>query len=230
MVDLERCDVTCFDWASQSLVELIAQSAQLIYRHRAQLSLKLVDTLHAVGMKLYQTWREAMDQADGSVESLYELVAERASESPDQPIYIVGHSLGARIALRLAERLKERPVDVPVRVSAWAPAIDQDELVWATLRELPEPPEVFYTHNDLVLRYLYKIGRASLTGVKGIDMFSLPVTLASKGRAVGLIGAGEGYPERLQISLEDTAIGHLTYLSEMPTVMGRSAYLNTLRR
>ena len=230
MVDLDRCDVSCFDWASQSLVELIAQSAQLIYSHRATLSLQMMDTLHAVGMKLYQTWREAIDQADSSVEPLYGMVAARAEEAPHQPIYVVGHSLGARIALRLAERLSERPVHAPVKISAWAPAIDQDELAWSTLRELSDPPEVFYTQGDLVLKYLYKLGQSSLTGVKAIDMISLPISLASKGRAVGLIGAGEMYPEGLQIDLGDTAIGHLTYLSEMPTVIGRSVYLNSIKR
>lgn len=220
--------VTCFDWASQNLIELIAQCGGVIYSQRRRLSLNVLDIAHELGMTVYQTWREATHQADKSVTPLYEQLVALSDEAPDQVIDLIGHSLGARVALRLAERLAEQPVRAPVRISAWAPAINQGELNWGLISELASPPEVFYTRGDLILKYLFKLGETSLSGIKPIDVLSLTASMAKQSRAVGLIGAGEGYPTQLQISLDDTPIGHLSYLSEMPTLFERSRHLSSL--
>jgi len=228
MVDIERHELSCFHWASESLVGLFGSCAQLIYRERRSLSLSAVGVVHKLAQKLQRTWREATLSADAAGAELYERVRAQAERSPDQAIYIIGHSLGARIALRFAELLSAQPLQVPVYISAWAPAIDQGELNWDAISKLPQAPELFHTPHDLVLKYLYKLGEVSLTGIQALDIAALTLAMAQKSSAVGLKGAGSTYPQELQISLKDTAIGHLTYLSEMPTLFERSTMLQAL--
>ena len=228
VVDTERHELSCFHWASESLVGLFASCAELLYRERGSLSLRALGVGHKLAQKLQRTWREATLSADAAGAALYERVRAQAERSPDQAIYIIGHSLGARIALRFAELLSAQPLQAPVYISAWAPAIDQEELNWDAISRLPQAPELFHSPHDLVLKYLYKLGKVSLTGIQALDIAALTLAMAQKNSAVGLNGAGSTYPQELQISLEDTAIGHLTYLSEMPTLFERSTMLQAL--
>lgn len=229
MIDMDQCQLNCFDWASQNLIELIAQSTQLIYQQRNRLSFNLIDVAHSLGFNIYQTWKKAILQADQSVERLYQQISTYAEEDPHSPIYVIGHSLGGRIALRLAMMLAQQPIEVNVKISSWAPAIDQSDLDWQGLSMLDSPPEIFYTENDLILKYLYKLGQTKLSGIKTLDGLTLMAALAQQSRAVGLIGADPSYETIHQHGLEDTSIGHLTYLSEMPIIFKKSNYLKELQ-
>ncbi|MBM4292428.1 MAG: DUF726 domain-containing protein [Deltaproteobacteria bacterium] len=175
-------------------------------------------------------WEAAAAEADRSARRLLdELRATRAAH-PRAPIYLIGHSLGGRMALRACALMAEEGAPVPnLHVSAWASALDTREVPWEALARLPSPPEVVHSAHDLVLKVIFRLATASLTGMPMIDMITLTAALAKGPDAAGLVGPPAGrYPAELGLDLSARAIGHLAYISEMPTVFQQSARLRPL--
>ena len=81
----------------------------------------------------------------------------------------MGHSLGGRIVLKVAEycgalmeELGEPSVQLRSMV-ALAPAIRDDELDWTLVKKgVTQKPEIFYSHEDLMLSLMSRAGDKSM--------------------------------------------------------------------
>ena len=104
-------------------------------------------------------WRQAVRNADMVPAQLSCHLARFVAGS-----VIIGHSLGGRIALRMAETYTQSDEGYPSpEVIALAPAVSQQEIKWACLDDYPlGNVELFYSTEDKVLRYLFRLGQASM--------------------------------------------------------------------
>ena len=96
------------------------------------------------------TWRRARASADAIQSDVI-----RYLQGIRSPIYLVGHSLGGRIALRVAQTM---PVH---KVLTLAPAVDIHSVDYALVAEhAAEKPSVFYSPRDRVLSTLFTCGQS----------------------------------------------------------------------
>ncbi|MCM0080842.1 hypothetical protein L4X63_04480 [Geomonas sp. Red32] len=100
---------------------------------------------------LIQLWPKAVGYADQQSAKLVDQINEF-----NGTVYVVGHSLGGRIAVRLLERQHTIRTD-QLCISAMAPAIAESET-----RIFPSNPhiksEVFFSRSDLILNGFYRMG------------------------------------------------------------------------
>ena len=225
----------CFEWASESLVELVVNSVGHLFELRRGAFKKMAPAaLMKIAYELHNAWGRAEREADQSAERLYQHVEAHAQAHPEQPIYLIGHSLGARLTLRFAERLAERPImaggrAAEVHMSAWAPAINSDALAWEHLVSLPHPPEVLFSSHDLVLKHMFPLGAMSFSNIPLIDIPMLGAQLMKASKALGLTGqAPSSYPQARLINVSERSIGHLAYLDHASDLIAASPVLKPL--
>ena len=203
-------EVEVFSWASQSLMKLLLEVLSPLISLKLDLSqLRTFDQRVITALfKAKGVWDEAVRQSDAALSDLLD----RISALPhDEPVWILGHSLGGRIALHVAQRLALTSTSTggashmfadphglsvssterraPTYISAWAPAISRGELSWDSLSAIPHPPEVLFSRADYVLKLLFPLGQASIRRPQLLEVLKLLGPLFDEQRrAVGLIG------------------------------------------
>jgi hypothetical protein len=223
--------VKCFEWASESLVELLINTVRHLMTLKGALTkASALSMATQLAREIQQTWRRAEREADASAERLYQEVATQLQAQPSRPVYVIGHSLGGRITLRLAELIAQRPLEGEVHLSAWAPAIKSRALNWEELCALPSPPEVLFSEHDAVLKYFFKLGEISLTGTP-LDLLTLGKQLVKDSDALGLTGdvpAPHAYPAKRLVNISERKVGHLDYLTVATELIATSSLLKPL--
>ncbi|WP_460597973.1 hypothetical protein [Geomonas sp. Red276] len=109
---------------------------------------------------LVEAWPQAVRYADQQSAKLVDRINEM-----EGTVYVVGHSLGGRIAVRLLERQHTIRAD-QLFISAMAPAIAERETrIFPSNRNIKT--EIFFSRNDLVLNAWYRLGEGTLEHALG---------------------------------------------------------------
>jgi pimeloyl-ACP methyl ester carboxylesterase len=108
------------------------------------LRVELVEWTHGYGRVLAD--QTDFEHARCQGQRLAALVAERIRASPEQPVYIVGHSAGSAVALAAAESL---PRDSLARVILLAPSVSADYDLRPALASARGGIDVFYSPRDV---------------------------------------------------------------------------------
>jgi len=102
-----------------------------------------------------KTWNSAIDEATtiaGNIDWMYEL---------DRPIFLIGHSLGGRIAIQMTEYTTCPNLR---SVFALAPAVEEYKTnLDAFYRSQTSPGAIVYSQNDLTLQVLFRLGEKTQT-------------------------------------------------------------------
>ncbi len=222
--------VEVFSWSSEAISTLLIKIIAPFLKGPKDLSRLAPKALLQIATQSKSAWHRAEEEADGSASRLALHLRDLRAANPHAPIYVIGHSLGGRMALRACALMAEERAPIPeLHVSAWAPAIDTKEVPWEQLAALPLPPEVVYSGADQVLKTLFRLATSTLTGVPLIDVPTALAALALGPDAAGLVGPPEGrYPRELCTDVSGEHIGHLAYLSELPTLLKGSPRLRPL--
>jgi pimeloyl-ACP methyl ester carboxylesterase len=107
--------------------------------------------LAELAVSCLSTWRTVVRAADRIAESSPSWLAPLRGRR----VSLVGHSLGGRIVLRGSQRL--HGVE---RVVALAPAVRAEEVSWSDAVEQNGSIDVFHSHADWILGFLYRVGEA----------------------------------------------------------------------
>jgi hypothetical protein len=101
-------------------------------------------------------WVNAMRNAEAAGNTLGQLL----SESNDRGIVLIGHSLGVRVIHHALQTLKTERSDACSAVLLLGGAVTHDADTWAPIFTKFKNLQICncYSHNDLVLRNVYKIG------------------------------------------------------------------------
>lgn len=217
--------VECFEWGSKKLMEVLKDMLLPL--------LKSVDfrpeRLLKSALNLKNAWHSAEEEADKSAPRLLAHLRALRAAHPSAPIYVIAHSLGGRMAIRACEQMAREGEPISdLYVSTLAAAIDKRAVDWARLAALPSPPEVVFSAHDQVLKYLFKLATATITGIPFIDLPVITMAYLKGPDAAGLVGPGDDYPKGLALDVSDSHIGHLAYLSELPAIFAKSRYLKAL--
>jgi len=226
----EQVEVITYQWASQSAINLLAQTLGRLLpniRSLSNLNLHLVE----VARDIYQAWYKAVQECDAKVQELSDYYQELGTKGE---VYVLGHSLGARLAIKALDHLSTHTMTNLPKVSGWAPALNADDTDWLSLNQLTNPPEILFSEYDRVLKMIYPLGQdAHLT--TPIHQFLNIVTNTLKQderkKAVGLIGPPQECHSLLAISLNlnDKKMSHLGYLPYADYLFEKSTYLSHLR-
>lgn len=249
-----KVKVEVFSWASQSLAQLVVEVIAPLISLKLDLSrvMSFDARVAEALLRAKGVWDEAVRQSEASVERLIDRLQAFKRAEPSDEIYLIGHSLGGRIALRVAERLASASTHTlldpsaklsadlsapslhlsthghsPIYVSAWAPAISRRELEWESLETYEAPPEIYFSQADSILKLLFPLGQAPIKRAHYLELVKLLGPLFDeRQRAVGLIGPGSSAFPTLDLSEEQ--MRHAGYLLKVESLMRRSVYLNKL--
>lgn len=226
-------EIDLYDWHSHTIGALLSRSLLPLWRSEAKLALRGKINLSRWlegAREIHQIWEEAIIESDRAAK---QLASTLSSSTDTQQVWLLGHSLGGRISLNVSQYLLQQNSSLP-KVSAWAPAIAQSDLDWDLLTQSPLPIECYYSHHDLVLRWLFPLGQTSFG--KGSPLIRLPFFLYRAGRkriahrAVGLDGPPQSVLNQMSAAqdISDLHLNHLSYLPAMLTLFRRSTHLSTL--
>lgn len=111
---------------------------------------------------LRKMWKLAVSNADEHATHLacHLMITKRKS-------FVIGHSLGGRMALKVAARLADFGSD-QTGIIALAPAVTSNEINKESLKKSIIKPEVYYSRSDWVLKFLYKVGQLTLEDPVGL--------------------------------------------------------------
>ncbi len=126
----------------------------------------------AAGYSAVNTWNAAIDEATtlaGNINWMYEL---------DRPIFLIGHSLGGRIAIQMTEYTTYPNLR---SVFALAPAVlEYQTNLDAFYRSQTSPGAIVYSQNDLTLQVLFRLGEKTkslplgFNPIKNNSRYSIP--------------------------------------------------------
>jgi hypothetical protein len=226
----EQVEVITYQWASQSAINLLAQTLGRLLpniRRPSNLNLHLVK----VAKDIYQAWYNAIKECDAKVQELSTYYQELGTQGE---VYVLGHSLGARLAIKALDHLSTHTTDNLPKVSGWAPALNADDADWMSLDQLMNPPEILFSEYDLVLKMIYPLGQdAHLTTPihQLINIVTTTLKQDERKKAVGLIGPPQECYSLLEIALNlnEKKMSHLGYLPCSDYLFKKSTYLSSLR-
>lgn len=102
-------------------------------------------------VNIAQTWRNVVELAD-----ITSVNCEPWLSMFDRPIILIGHSLGGRIVLKTSQYAKSNNI---LQTFAFAPAVLETECDFSIIScNNTSQPAIFYSKNDLILNYLYRLG------------------------------------------------------------------------
>ena len=227
----ENVDIVSFHWASQSAIELLWSTLGPILSKAQHLSFDFLKSqlLKSAG-DIHDAWTHACQECDAQVPNLHRLIVEKSSMSD---VYVLGHSLGARLALKTLNHQMKSSQRLAYRLSAWAPAISQKDLDWSFLAQQHFVPEIAYSQADLVLKLIYPIVQSFRPSGHILDILSLVRSLLNQDdekKAIGYIGPPHSIPKISQFSLNLSAqhVRHMTYLPTADYLFKSSYYLKDL--
>ena len=124
----EDVEIVNFNWASQSVIELLWSTLGPVLIKARHLSFDFLKSrlLQSAG-EIHNAWTTARNECDAQVPALHSLIADHSKLGE---VYVLGHSLGARLALQTLNHQKEHDKPLEYRLSVWAPAISQKDLNW----------------------------------------------------------------------------------------------------
>lgn len=196
-----NANIHYYNWASQSSVTSCLR--QIFDKKPFPIPVpKIIPTPHTI--QLRKSWKDAVEYADRQASYLVNLVRDLQGE-----VFVIGHSLGGRIALRLLEKQDQIGND-RVFVCALAPAIMERELYIQHHNELVKN-EIFYSRHDIVLRFLFGLGEGTFFG-----------------DALGLVGPSAKSKNGLKgIDISSRffckKVGHTDYEEHFPTILALSS-------
>ena len=185
------------------------------------LNLRGISGLKSIESAL-STWQRARASADTMFIEISNYL-----QSLNSPIYIVGHSLGGRIALRVAQTI---PVH---KVLALAPAVDIHSVDYPRVADLTaEKPTVFYSARDRVLSTLFTCGQSpakiidALRGARvnpsrALRNVASIVESRATSPALGLVGVPPAYNHMFR-SIE-TSHRHAEYANHLGALWRRAS-------
>ena len=227
----EDVEIINFHWASQSVIDLLCSTLGPLLIKSRHLSFDFLKSqLLQSAREIHDAWTTACHECDAQIPNLHSLIGDYSKLGD---VYVLGHSLGARLALKTLNKQKDHTEPFNYRLCVWAPAISQGDLNWSFLEQTKFIPEVMYSQADLVLKLIYPLGHASRPRGHLLDIFSLAGSLMNRvqgQKALGLIGPPSSSPQIKQLSLDLSPqnIRHLTYLSAAEYLFKSSHYLNHL--
>lgn len=195
--DLNGCVV---NWNSGNILDLNFSVASLYNGRSLESALR--------------SWRSACDNAEQCAVSLSQYIQTQKSN-----VYLLGHSLGGRIALRVAESL---PL---TRLIALAPAIDIHNVDYTSIvRSVAERPAVCYSHRDRVLSTLFTCGQsphkiadvvknARLEPGRTLRNIAHILNSRASAPALGLVGVPKSHASAF--TCVDTRLRHAEYVSNV---------------
>jgi pimeloyl-ACP methyl ester carboxylesterase len=169
-------------------------------------------------LSLVEAWQEAKSNIEPTAQKLVEWL----SALKDQDIYLVGHSLGARLHLRICELMPPRSIK---KMLLMAPACTEMDFDFERIRAALRAPSLcFFSTHDVVLTKLFPFAEnpqsvvcASL-GLLPKHLAALAITAqfsysTFKNKALGASAHTISSFEFIDTSkLLEKPIGHLTYI------------------
>ena len=242
---LSSVSTELFHWPSQNLIKIIQNQLFPFFKD----TFTSIQTPHTLSQASYKrliqfhaTWSQALTDADQSIPRLYQHIQKHLSRlPPSYSIIILGHSLGGRIILKAFDLCRQK-LDVKqfnrLQWVAWAPAIIQNELPasffssTSSLKLQKNQLELSYSDHDHILRYLFPLGRISLSGVMGLDLAQIALIMLKESKKPSQVIGAQGIlnpPLNFQqINLSHQGIGHFDYLPYFQTIAQQSPILKPL--
>ena len=217
-------------WNSQSPLKLAGHGLKAILDYIKQPK-GLPHKLLAITQELHLTWSKAISESDHVFSEVCELVQKQSKTSE---VILLGHSLGGRIALKALNHLAkhEQTVQLP-KVCAWAPAISIKDLDWLLLDALHTPPEICYSQEDRILKYLFPLGQGEPIKGNILDLITILQALhfhKDSQRVLGYSGPPQSVSKVHKLSKDYTQsnMTHLSYLPKANMLFEQSSYLSKL--
>lgn len=156
-----NANVYYFNWPSQSIHSALQAIGKKLLSIGLNLSLgPFIPPVLQIFQSLQTPWNDAVEMADLQAKQLMEDIL-----SLDGEVFIIGHSLGGRIATRLLEVQEQLDVK-KLYIASLAPAISERELIITQKKEAIKH-EIFYSKYDMILRFIFRAGESSLVPALG---------------------------------------------------------------
>lgn len=226
----ERVNLIVYQWPGQSATELFLEMLTMLLSQGGRFN-QLKHSLLSLAQELYTAWFNAVHACDAQVEDVTHLYQELCAQGE---VYVLGHSLGGRLALKALELHSANPSTRTPKVSAWAPALNSTEMKWTTLNQLKSVPEIMYSQADQVLKLIYPLAQnfqPKMPVMSLLKVLSSILANQSHPKAIGLVGPPPTYPMLFKHSIDLTSrqMNHLGYLPSAEYLFGQSRYLGDLR-
>lgn len=228
----EDVHVEVFEWESMSVEAILIRILLLKSRPDGLTSSRgaLDPKWLRMAQEVFERWMSVFQECENVTDQLRHKIS---GYPPSTQLYIMGHSLGGRLVLNAAQSMPQSQIS-SIKMSAWAPAMYQDEFDWDRGARLPFPPEIIFSRHDYILKFLFPLGQGSLGREPWKSRLfnhlkrAFHHTLTTS--PIGLSGPPISSPYPASRDLTSQKVGHLSYLHAVPDLFRKSVYLSELCR
>tara|TARA_B100001057_G_scaffold438660_1_gene471303 strand:- start:3197 stop:3937 length:741 start_codon:yes stop_codon:yes gene_type:complete len=197
-----RRHLTCSDlvWESESLFTALAPLLNI----------------HSNPEEMLKVWDSAKTKSEEVAHRLASVV-----EQMQEPVHIVGHSLGAVIGARTAQLLQNKTLQ---SLTLLAPAIKASEFnEQQVVRRVETPPHIFHSRRDMTLMCLFGLSQFpdTIASKNPLSYFNQILATRIHDPALGVVGLDSP----LSISIDVTPLLHFQYANVIHDILRQAPHL-----